>query len=435
MARFGYLAVAAGIPALLVAVGACGKLSDVTATGDDAGSDHDDAPRSEGSDHNDAGSGRDARVPAPPNPRAHPRFAALPDNTALDLGQYTCADRMPQIKDYCQSIFDFSRINYDPFNHRLLVFGGGHSATGRTDIDTFNLETLKWESLYPSMSCADVSEGDIDPSGFHRATGHPAARHTYDLNVIAKVNGVGRFLMLSHAHGRGTCHPYESPSGAIPFLDLTPGNTTWKYGEAYEQGSPPWAYFAAGEFDPVSGMVIVLGGDRGAGPGGFYVFDPRTMALAVFAPRSTSLQTGNTYQSNLVYFPPNERMYHISRLDGAGVRNTVLELTLDRSSWASSTSLQVEVTGTPPTGQGGFAYDSHAQRIGGAAAEAGRFYTFDPTTKTWESEVMNIDSADGTVPGKQYFHNLDYDPINNVYFLITSQGDTTYRLWAYRYRN
>lgn len=85
--------------------------------------------------------------------------------------------------------------------------------------------------------------------------------------------------------------------------------------------------------------------------------------------------------------------------------------------------------------QGGFAYDSHAQRIGGMASEAGRFYTFDPTTKSWESEVMNVDSADGTVPGKQYLHNLDYDPVNNIYFFVTAQGNTTYRLWAYRYRN
>jgi len=419
MIHVGRSVIIAGMPlALLVAVGACGEPSDARTPGDDAGSDH------------DAGSEHDAR----PDPRAHPQLVNLPDNTALDLGQYTCADRMPQIKDYCQSIFDYSRINYDPFNHRLLVFGGGHAATGRTDVDTFNLETLKWESLYASMSCTDVSVGDIDPKGFHRTTEHPAARHTYDLNVIATVNGVGRLFMLSYEGFRGTCHPYDAALKSVPYLDLTPGNTTWQYGPLFANGVP-WFYAAAGEFDPVSGMILILGAGRGAGQGGLYVFDPRTMALAAFAATSTSIQYGDSYGSNLVYFPPNERMYYISRPQGTGVRNTVLEVSLDRSSWASTTSLLVDVSGTPPIGQGGFAYDSHTQHIGGAASEPGRFYTFDPTTKTWESEMMNIVSADGTVPGRLYSHNMDYDPINNVYFFITAQGHTTYRLWAYRYRN
>jgi hypothetical protein len=128
----------------------------------------------------------DAAVVARPDP--HPRLADIADNTAVDLGRYDtdCEARLGEGLR-CRSIVSYSRFNYDPFSHRLLMFGGGHAATGRTDVDVFDLRTLTWASLYPSMTCAEIAVGDIDPRGFHRATGHPVARHTYDQNVIADV--------------------------------------------------------------------------------------------------------------------------------------------------------------------------------------------------------------------------------------------------------
>ncbi|MFN2289304.1 MAG: hypothetical protein ABR578_13320, partial [Chromatocurvus sp.] len=143
----------------------------------------------------------------------HPKLAALAGGEALDLGPYECESRAPKMR--CETIFDFSRINYDPANHRMLVFGGGHAATGRTDIDAFDLSTLEWNSLYPTMDCEAIKAGEFDPRGFHVQTGHPVARHSYDQNVVVRRDESSWLMMFSTEGFRGTCHPYKSDISAV----------------------------------------------------------------------------------------------------------------------------------------------------------------------------------------------------------------------------
>ncbi len=370
---------------------------------------------------------RDGGPPPTPDPRANPRLAELPENTALHLGVYECASRMPQISNYCQSIFDYSRFNYDPYNHRVLLFGGGHSATGRTDVDVFDPDTLTWQSLYPSMSCEDVSASDLDPIGFYRATGHPFARHTYDLNVIAEVDGVGRFVMLEMSAAAGTCHP-DVGGSAIPWLELTPGNTTWAYAD---RGGAAWNHGASAEFDPPSGRIVLIGQGAHASAGGMRVIDPRTGDIS-------GTIAGVTYDGqidhNLLYYPPTQTMFLINREDrGNGM---VMEVTLDREDWSRSTSRYVETHGAAPEGGGttGWAYDPRHEVFGGGVRD-GRFFTFDPSTSTWSSEEMNVlNEDDAARPTQLVFHNLDYDPVNNVYYFITGTY-SGYHMWAYRYRD
>lgn len=419
--------------AFLSALIGCGKVSDSTGEGPDAGASTSiEGPSdSEGPTDPDAAASPDARAPSKPNPKAHPHLVGLPDNTALDLGRYACEERAPGTR--CQSVFDYSRFNYDPFNHRLVLFGGGHAATGRTDVDSFNLDTLTWESLYPSMTCDEIAKGDIDPRGFHRSSGRPVARHTYDMNVIAQVNGAGRWLMFSNEGFSGNCHQYNAPINAISSFALTPGNTSWEYSDAFEPRLP-WHYAAAAEFDPVSGNVVILGSGAGASPGGLYIVDPATLRVVAKATVHDNLKHEGL-SSNLVNYPPTGNMYLFSRPGDDSVRNGVFEVVLNRQDWPKTTSIKVDVKGVSPRFQGGFAYDSHTQRIGGAARDPGVFYTFDPATKTWESETMNVVSDEGVSPGSIMAHNVDYDPVNNVFFFVTAQGPLNYRLWAYRYRN
>lgn len=363
-----------------------------------------------------------APPPAPPDPKANPTLIGLADNTALDLGKYDCAGRVPQMADRCYTIFDFSRFNYDPFGHRVLLFGGGHAATGRTDVDVLDLGTLAWQSLYPSMSCDDVKKNDVDPRGFHRDTGVPVSRHTYDQNVIAIVDGVGRFMMLSTEGFSGACHPTDREIKSIAYLELTPGNKTWKYSEEF---TLPWHYSGAAEFDPPSGMVINIGQSRGAGSGGMWVIDPKTFAVVASVPSVHYKDIDN----NLVYYPPTQKMYLFQR----GEPGQVWEVTLDRTDWKKSTSAVIATSGVSPNGTTGYAYDPHTQLIGGGI-DGGRFFTFDPATKTWSSQAMNVTSSSGETAGKIVAHHLDYDPINNVYYFVTRGGESFYHTWAYRLR-
>jgi hypothetical protein len=328
---------------------------------------------------------------------------------------------MPEIANNCEKIFDYSRINYDPYHHRVLVFGGGHAASGRTDVDVFDLMSLSWSSLYPSMSCEDVAAGDIDPGGFHNATGHPVARHSYDQNVIAEVDGVGRLMMFSNEGFAGSCHSYNAPIRSVASLALDGTTTTWTYGA---EAPFPWKYAGAAEFDPVSGMVILLGGGSSGSPNGMWVYDPS--ADQVVASMGVP---GMKLNSVLMYDPPADRMIYMR---GSNDPLDALEVVLDRNDWEASTITPLLFEGgTPPAGRP-FAYDS-TNRVIGTIRES-TFHALDLTNNTWSSQTIEVSSEDpeATV-GNVHSLALDYDPVDNV-FIAVANGAAGKRTWAYRYR-
>ena len=374
--------------------------------------------------------------PLPPAPTSpNPKFSGLDENTAVDLGAYTCADRMPEegIATHCYKITDYSRFNYDPYNHRILMFGGGHAATGRTDVDVFSLSTLTWSSLYPTMTCEQIQAGELpgrlDPRGFHVPTGHPVARHTFDMTVVAKAHGKGQLLLLSNEGLSGDCHKrYVARIEAVASLELGPGGSarSWSYSPSF---AFPWSYAAAAEFDPVSNKVIVVGSGKGASASKMWVYDPETSEIVA----SVNWVEYREIDNNLVYHPPTDAMYMIVR----GTPNRVYRIDLDRSSWSQSTSTLLNLAGTPPssTSTSGWAYDGHAKVIGGGVL-GGRFYTLDPNPGqgAWRSQKMKVQSAVGATPDQVVFHHLDYDGVDNVYVFITGHASSK-RTWAYRYRN
>jgi hypothetical protein len=351
-----------------------------------------------------------------------PRLADLPDNTALDLGPYDCMSRGFTEDMRCELITDYSRLDYDPAMHRVLMFGGGHAATGRTDVDVLDLETLTWSSLYPSMTCEEVMAQDLDPRGFHRATGHPVARHTYDQNVVAIVGGAARLVMMSTEGFAGYCHRYDVAIRSVAWLPLAPGVTTWEHSEEF---SLPWAYAACAEFDPVSGMILMLGSTAGAGEGGMWVIDPATGRSTTYV---DAVAYPPTIDSNLVYYPPTDTMYAIESSTPA----IVWRMALDRADWSGTTNAPITTTGTAPGGTRGYAYDQRNQVIGGALVDD-TFHVFDPATATWSAERVEVMSDAGATPGTSMFHVLDYDPVDNVYIFL-ADGPMGRRTRAYRYR-
>jgi hypothetical protein len=93
------------------------------------------------------------------------------------------------------------------------------------------------------------------------------------------------------------------------------GKSTWSYGKKYMDDL--FYYADSAEADPVSGKIVVLGGE------GLQLFDPVTESTQVLAGPPANLG----YSNNLVYFPPNDRFYYIAR----GNPTTVFEVVVDRS--------------------------------------------------------------------------------------------------------
>ena len=352
-------------------------------------------------------SGVEARMP-------HPRLADLADGEALDLGTYECESRVPGMR--CTTIFDYSRINYDAYNHRILAFGGGHAATGRTDVDVFDLDTLSWGSLYTSMGCDAVAEGDIDSRGFHNKTGHPVARHTYDQNVIAEYGGQGRLLMFSTEGFRGRCHPENVTIRAVAALPLTESGAAWSFSA---EMPTPWGYAGTAEFDPVSGMVVLLGGQSR----GMWIYDPAKQKIV--ASIKGIERAANS--SNLLYDPSSDRMYLID--------SKTLEIrtyTLDRTDWQNTIENAIEAKGVRPEPFRNLAYDSRNHVIGGI--HKGMFHALDLRSKTWTSHPIIERSTSGSRIGTVRHHAIDYDPVNNVFILVSGRSRSL-RTWAYRFRN
>lgn len=355
-----------------------------------------------------------SRMEPPTVPQPNPILLNIPPNTALDLGRYTChepADRPAG----CEAITDYSGFRYDYYGHRMLMFGGGHGPAVRTDIDAFDLRTLTWTSLYHSTPLAAMTEANLDTkNGAWASTGQPVVRHTYDMLVVAEVADRLHFIILTSG---------GIPSRArIAHYDLLSPTPTWTYSRA--SADTPWYYAAAAEYDPESKKIFIIGLGINATPGSLWRYDPvtQTVDTVVNVPAAVG------YANNLVYFPPNRKMYLIAR----GSPTRVFEVTLNRNTWSRATVAEVtRMRGDiPDSEESGWAYDSANGLIGGGIRQ-GTFYAYDPVANRWISRRMLASSREGASIGTVAFHALDYDPINHVYVFITDEASGR-RTWAFR---
>ncbi len=355
----------------------------------------------------------------------NPILAAIPTNTALDLGVYDC-DQPADVPDHCRGITDYSGFVYDSTRHRFLMFGGGHATTFRDDLSVFSFATLKWSSAYPSTLCTDMTLANMDRSRNRWTnTGNPFSRHTYDMTAYAP--NTDEFFLLSGPIGTGYCAPGIDPStGSDPFY-LTPRLSAYNLaGEAWntETRIIPWDAFSGSEYDPISGKIILLS------VYGLWVFDPVTrdmvQALGQF---SDPLASRLGYANNLTYFPPNQRLYYLAR----GAPTRVFEVRLDREDWSASTVTErVTPPNAPNSEESGWVYDTRSQVIGGGVLD-GLFHAYNPLSNTWTSRSIQIQSSAGvTSIGSQAFHAIGFDPVDEVFVFITRYADGQ-RVWAYRF--
>ncbi|MEZ0238644.1 MAG: hypothetical protein ACAH06_11320 [Methylophilaceae bacterium] len=361
---------------------------------------------------------------AAPPPASLTDLSTLADNTARDLGAYDCAN-VARDGISCRTITSFSGFTYDAKRRQMLMFGGGHSATMRDDVDEFSFKTLKWKSASgnPNVSTTcDVMwvsgpEDNFDEvDGRWISTGHATSRHTYDLRVVTRDGAELVILKPGDIPGNQCTKPrYKAATstGRIAHYDID--TKTWRF-----TVKMPWNRYSAAELDPVSGRIIVLDAKSG-----IWSYDP----VAGMAPvKLLSLKDANMgYANNLVYFPPNDRFYYFHSSAGR-----VWEVSLTRSG-DKVTQAAVKEVGSglgPKLPETGFAYDAASKVIGGGVHKD-QFHAFDPATGEWTATAIRAEG--GGKIGTQAYHALDYDPVANVYIFISNSA-SGFRVWAYRHK-
>ncbi|SBT09371.1 exported hypothetical protein [Candidatus Accumulibacter aalborgensis] len=360
-------------------------------------------------------------------------LAKIPVNTAHYLGSYNPPplSGCPQMES--GHITDYSRFSYDSIHNQMLMFGGGHASVPRTDVDVLDLNegsSLTWGSAYPSTPVSDMTFANFNQAtGSWITTGHPLTRHTYDMMTFDK--DTGELILLQPVGPQAHCQEKRD-------WYLYPGkvwiyNPTTKIWRATAGNPDVWGIremeHLAAEYDPISRQVIIIGRL------GIYSFDP---ASEVAVRRKSFVRPELSLAQNLVYYPPNGKMYYILN------NGTIFEVTIERSNLAKSSIVQMKgLVGTfprgvmPPlsdAGETGWAYDSTNKIIGGGIANS-TFYAFDPIARRWTATRMRSDSSSRTI-GKLTFHALDYDPVDNVFIFISrapGDGIDKQNTWAYRY--
>jgi hypothetical protein len=319
-------------------------------------------------------------------PRSHPVLANLAPNTAHDLGPYQCSPVGGEPPERCRLITDYSGMVYDPWRHRMVVFGGGHASTNYDALNTFDLNVLRWVEEYPPTPCsAMVPENfDYDHGAWRSGPAkgpypRAAARHTTDqlivlgdeLIVLAGVEGNGPCPGVPNV-GKYTGYNFSAQPRATHYNFRT---RTWTFHAA--AGGLNWPGAA---YDPPSNKIVLLG--RIA----LEIYDPvaktKTRAIDLGQRGVVKDEEGKPlpnllrYNNNLVYFPPNQKLYYFE----AGMQR-VYEVNVNRNDFSRSTITRLETTGTPPPPLPiGYAYDPVNKVIGGGPLR-NVFYAFDPVSK------------------------------------------------------
>lgn len=369
--------------------------------------------------------------PIPQGPLSpHPAFMNLKDNEAINLGLLTCTAtpgeiiwegvRKSEYPNLCRTLTDYSRFIYDPRHHQMLMFGGGHSATMTSAVHSLDLNpssNLKWKALYEPTQCSDMHPDNFDAAtSSWRTTGHPVARHTYDLIVMTQ-RTQEMVLLGSGSEASGYCANFRM--SGIGSNRFDPRTLHWN-NLPFEK---PWRGAGSSELDPLTDNILVLSAE------GLFVYDYKENRLidSIDFPSgqiSTDLRT--YYAKNLLYFPPNDKFYFI--IDG----DIIYEISLNRSDYKSSLIRKIPVPGGSVPDlmfESGFAYDSHNKLIGGGILN-NQFYAYNPISNMWSSSDIQIGNSPGNT-GRLIFHAIDFDPISNTYIFINDQK----YVFAYRFKN
>jgi hypothetical protein len=353
------------------------------------------------------GSAAAAEAPAKTPARAqNSKLAGLADNTAIELGALKLESPEGEGEGSANRVTDYSGMTYDPHNHRILMFGGGHATTFTDTIYSFDFGTLAWSSLYKPTPSKFYKPENLDNS-FWKSGGEgpyprPIGRHTYDLLIVPDHRK--EFLLLRTGCG---------PSSVAPGIGYFGGG-----GGAYDFATGKWerfdnpfgGYGAVSEYDPISKMVIGQAGQ------GLFMFDCETRKTVKILDDIADKFKVSAYSGTLVYCPIDQCMY------GIPDKKDIWKLELDRQSFNKSKITKLTPGGEkPPESECAFVWDPVNKVIAGGVKD-NKFYMYDPAKNEWSSKEIQ-----GAKPGTMTFHCLSYDPVDNVYIFIAGV-----KTWAFR---
>ena len=343
----------------------------------------------------------------------------------VDVGPLVGAD---------STITDFSGFHYCSAVDSLLLFGGGNAATPEDVVLRFPIEALKWSGDYtatPKSTMLQLQDGKyryLTKNKFWSAPGavppiRPVSRHTYSGFIWSEAI---RRMVLPMQNG-GTYYGFSNETVGGTVAEYDPVTRTWE--DTGVDGCPGELAFCE---DPVSGVIVAHSSEM------FRVYDPRRRVWTANLPNGTP---NFGYAANLVYYPPNDRFYYISRNIDPNVRSVrVWEYELDRRRLRPIYRVPIGANGGEPmptnwrpSPKGGitgtaFAYDAKNKLIVGGLFD-GTMLGFRPNgdgTGTW----LQHPAPEAT---QQTFYCMDYVPRIDTHLLICEVHGKGKRTFAFRW--
>lgn len=367
-------------------------------------------------------------LPGPLPPGQIFDISTLKENHAVELA--ASLDPCPAgagVETGCSAMTDYGSLLYDESQDRFIMYGGGHGPGRSSSLLTIDFKTQKWQAAYVGTPYSQMYLGtaestqhptNTDPRCFYKDTGAPIVRHTYDMmEIVPDFFGRPTLFLLT---GGGIDFRVPFPSGCtIGQYDITGRQWTWT-----DKVTDQFYYYASSSaYDPVSKKFLIIGNGPQVSPTRLLTFDPVTTEVKL------EKYTGEFgIDNNLVYFPPNDSFYLVSR----GAPGYVTEIKPNRQDFARTSLTKMALAGEAYSDgsiASGWRYDSENQVIGGGI-KAGRFYYFDPIAKTWGSVMIQIQVGGSPITATA-FHNIAYDHKNKIWVFV---DDKTKRTWAFRFK-
>jgi hypothetical protein len=345
--------------------------------------------------------------------------------------------------------------------HAILMFGGGgHGGRRGNDVWLYDIAKNEWRQQY-SPDAQDEYPYSKDDSGMTfdeycqssanlicnplpqwapggtTKKGRPWTSHTYDQMAYDSENHKLVFFGPNFIFGYNRPYYFGLPDAFTYDLD----SKTW----THMAGAPNLYHQSSmAEYDPVNKLVIAVGGYLWTKPGFKYLGGPQVWALDVKTGQWTRKKDPPRafLDATLVFDTVNNVMLVYGKDYPAGSELWSYDAKSD--TWRVVTPAPDPTYGVPPAGSPYAAFDSkNGIMLLWGQGDTGSFiptWAYNARTNRWEK--MNPVTGEPSTSAYQGSH-LNYDPVDNVFFLIKGKGQEGLsggmygklgELWVYRYK-